>query len=78
VISGTTSESKLNIGNNSGDDLKALDFGVNFLAGYQLNSGLNFGAGYGLGLTNLRPTSTSATNVEQNNRVLSFSIGYAF
>jgi hypothetical protein len=78
VISGTTSESKLDIGNNSGDDLKALDFGVNFLAGYQLNSGLNFGAGYGLGLTNLRPTSTSATNVEQNNRVLSFSIGYAF
>lgn len=78
VISGTTSESKLNIGNNSGDDLKALDFGVNFLAGYQLNSGLNFGAGYGLGLTNLRPTSTSATNVEQNNRVLSFSVGYAF
>jgi hypothetical protein len=78
VISGTTSESKLSIGNNSGDDLKALDFGVNFLAGYQLNSGLNFGAGYGLGLTNLRPTSTSATNVEQNNRVLSFSIGYAF
>ncbi|TKB95609.1 outer membrane beta-barrel protein [Pedobacter cryophilus] len=78
TISGTTSERKLSIGDNSGDDLKALDFGVNFLAGYQLNSGLNFGAGYGLGLTNLRPTSTSTTNVEQNNRVLSFSVGYAF
>ena len=60
------------------DNLKSVDFGVNFLAGYQLSSGLNFGAGYGLGLTNLTPTSTSSTNVEQNNRVLSFTLGYAF
>ena len=79
TISGSiTGKSDLNIGNNSGDALKAIDFGLNLLAGYQLNSGLNFGAGYGLGLTNLRPTTTSNTNVEQNNRVLSFSVGFAF
>jgi hypothetical protein len=77
-ISGNTNSTDLSIGNNSGDALKALDFGVNFLAGYQLSTGLNFSAGYGLGLTNLRPTSTSNTNVEQNNRVLSFSVGFAF
>lgn len=74
----STADRKLNIGDASGDDLKAIDFGVNLLAGYQLSSGLNFGAGYGLGFTNLYPTSTSNTNVEQNNRVLSFSVGFAF
>lgn len=73
-----TNENDLEFGDSNDDDLKALDFGVNFLAGYQLTSGLNFGAGYGLGLTNLRPNSNSNTNVEQNNRVLSFTIGYAF
>ena len=78
ITGNSTGKSDLNIGNNSGDALKVLDFGINFLAGYQLSTGLNFSAGYGLGLTNLRPTSTSNTNIEQNNRVLSFSVGFAF
>ncbi|MFC5283893.1 outer membrane beta-barrel protein [Pedobacter alpinus] len=79
VTSGNnTSESDLTFGNDAGDNIKSTDFGVNFLAGYQLSSGLNFGAGYGLGLTNLRPNSNSGTNVEQNNRVLSFTVGFAF
>ncbi len=73
-----TAESDLKIGNDSGDDIKALDFGLNALVGYQLSSGLNFGAGYGFGLTNLTPTSTSNTNIEKNNRLLSFTVGYAF
>lgn len=72
------SEPDLNIGNDSDDDIKALDFGFNVLAGYQLSSGFNFGAGYGFGLTNLIPTSDSDTNIEQNNRVWSFTVGYAF
>ncbi len=71
-------ETDMNIGNDSGDDIKPLDFGFNFLTGYQFSSGFNIGAGYGLGLTNLRPGSTSSTNVEKNNRVLSFSVGFAF
>lgn len=78
ISSSSTADRDLVFGDNSGDDLKSIDFGLNFLAGYQLSSGVNFGAGYGLGLTNLKPTSTSSTNVEQNNRVLSFSVGYAF
>lgn len=73
-----TAERDLKIGNDSGDDIKALDFGFNVLAGYQLSSGLNFGAGYGFGLTNLTPTSTSNTNMEKNNRLWSFTVGYAF
>ncbi|HCN83952.1 MAG TPA: PorT family protein, partial [Sphingobacteriaceae bacterium] len=43
----------------------------------QLNSGFNIGAGYGLGLTDLRP-SGSGGNGKQTNRVLSFSVGMAF
>ncbi|HEX7366241.1 MAG TPA: porin family protein [Pelobium sp.] len=77
--SGTaTAERDLKFGNDSGDDLKALDFGINVLAGYQLSSGLNFGAGYGFGLTNLSPGSNSGTNLEKNNRLWSFTVGYAF
>ena len=71
-------DTDLNIGDDDGDDLKALDFGFNFLAGYQFNSGFNVGAGYGLGLTNLYPGSTSDTNIEKNNRLWSFTVGYAF
>ncbi|WP_026063262.1 outer membrane beta-barrel protein [Pedobacter arcticus] len=78
TILGVESENDLKFGNDSGDDLKALDFGFNVLAGYQLSSGLNFGAGYGFGLTNLTPTSTSNTNIEKNNRLWSFTVGYAF
>jgi hypothetical protein len=74
ITNSSSADRKLNIGDSTGDDLKAIDFGVNLLAGYQLSSGLNFGAGYGIGLTNLRPTTTSNTNVEQNNRVLSLSV----
>lgn len=78
TIGNNTNKENLKFGNSNADNLKTVDLGFNFLAGYQLTSGLNFGAGYGLGLTNLRPTSTSNTNVQQNNRVLSFTVGYAF
>jgi hypothetical protein len=78
TIGTVTNEADLKFGDTNSDNLKTVDFGLNFLAGYQLASGLNFGAGYGLGLTNLRPTSTSTTNIQQNNRVLSFTVGYAF
>ena len=59
-----------------GDGLnpKAFDAGVNFLAGYELSSGLTIGAGYGLGLSNL---SGMGGDSKQNSRVLSFSVGFA-
>ncbi|WP_118196226.1 porin family protein [Albibacterium indicum] len=53
---------------------KGTDFGVNFLGGYRLGNGLTLGAGYGLGLADIMPDNSS--DVKQNNRVLSFSIGY--
>jgi len=53
---------------------KGTDFGVNFLAGYQLNNGLTLGAGYGVGISDIAPDNV---DYKQNNRVLSFSVGYA-
>ncbi len=61
----------------SENDLKRGDFGVNFIGGVQLNSGFNVGAGYGLGLSDLRPGGEGG-NGKVTNRVLSFSVGYSF
>lgn len=68
-----TTKSDFKFGKNK--DQKGFDAGINFLAGYQLSSGLTLGAGYGLGLSNIAPNGTG--NVKQNNRVLSFSVGFA-
>jgi hypothetical protein len=53
---------------------KGTEFGANFLAGYQLSSGLTLGAGYGMGLSDIAP---EGADYKQNNRVLSFSVGFA-
>lgn len=65
----------LEIGNKDADDIKGTDVGLNGLVGYQFASGFNIGAGYGLGLSNLSPKDNSG---KVNNRVLSFSVGFAF
>lgn len=54
-------------------EMKPLDFGLNFSAGYQLPMGLYFRAQYGLGLSELSNTSLAS----YKNRVLAFSVGYA-
>ncbi|GAA0882198.1 MULTISPECIES: porin family protein [Sphingobacterium] len=59
-------------GSGDGDELKRTDFGINFLAGYQLSNGFQINAGYGLGLTNLSPVS----NLSTKNRVWSVGIGF--
>lgn len=56
----------------SDKDLKRTDFGINFLAGYQLSNGFQINAGYGLGLTNLAPTDRGSIK----NRVWSVGIGF--
>lgn len=61
----------IEFGSGEGKDLKRTDFGVNFLAGYQLTNGFQINAGYGLGLTNLAPNSGSIKN-----RVWSVGIGF--
>lgn len=74
---GNSSETDLDFGDSDTDDLKGMDFGINVLGGVQLNSGLNLGAGYGIGLTDLRPTGSGGEG-KTTNRVLSFSVGFSF
>jgi hypothetical protein len=58
------------------DSFKTVDFGVNFGLGYKLNNGLNFGARYNLGLTDINNVDNS--NNKNKNAVLQLSIGYFF
>jgi hypothetical protein len=66
--------SDLIFGNTEADDFKRGDFGLNFLAGYQLANGLNFHGGYSLGLRNI--SSSSGGTVK--NKGFSFGLGFNF
>lgn len=61
------------------DYLKGTDFGVNFGLGYKLESGLNFGARYNIGLSdNLDTDEFEADGAEYKNSVIQISVGYFF
>jgi hypothetical protein len=80
TVGSTETKTDVNFGKDEGNfpgTVKGTDFGVNFLGGVQLNNAVTIGAGYGLGLTDLRP-SEEGGNGKITNRVLSFSVGYAF
>ncbi|WP_316822193.1 porin family protein [Pedobacter gandavensis] len=62
------------IGFGKDGSMKRSDFGLNFLAGYQLTSGLNIHAGYGLGLTGIARDS----DFIRKNRVWSVGVGFSF
>lgn len=74
---GVIDEYDLSFGSNENDDdLKAVDFGFNFLTGIELVNGLNFSVNYNLGLTNLIPGSGTDGSVKNN--YAGFKIGYTF
>ncbi|WP_462255398.1 porin family protein [Ferruginibacter sp.] len=54
--------------------LKGLDFGANFLVGYQFSNNLVLKANYTLGLSNISPEDNSSLK----NTGLGFTIGYRF
>lgn len=53
---------------------KTADIGVNLGIGYKLDSGLNFGVRYDLGLSNINDVGASTNR----NGVLQFTVGYFF
>ncbi len=62
---------------------RRVDFGINFLAGYQLNNHLSVGLGYGLGLRDVYQTESTNSSLGDKywvakNRVLSVTVGYTF
>jgi hypothetical protein len=58
------------------DSFNTFDFGVNFGLGYKLDNGLNFGARYNLGLTDINNLEGSSS--KNKNGVFQLSIGYSF
>lgn len=54
------------------EDIETIDFGLNIGAGYELESGLNFGIRYALGLTE------TAKEKGPKNSVFSLGVGYTF
>ncbi len=61
------------------DFVKGTDFGVNLGLGYKMESGLNFGARYNLGLSdNLDVDEFEAEGAEYKNSVIQVSVGYFF
>lgn len=65
----------LKIGKDRSDDIKPLDFGLNFGVGYQLPFGVFLRAQYGLGLSNIN--NNPDDNYSMKNRVISITLGYA-
>ena len=60
------------------DFLKSTDFGVNIGLGYKLESGLNFGARYNLGFSNVNDSDDLDGGSEYKNGVIQVSVGYFF
>ena len=56
------------------DDFKGLDFGLNFGAGYELESGLGFDARYNLGLSNIGDHDEA----DGGNGVFQIAVSYSF
>jgi hypothetical protein len=58
------------------DSFNTFDFGVNFGLGYKLDNGLNFGARYNLGLTDIN--NVEGSSIKNKNGVFQLSVGYFF
>ena len=72
---GQSEEEEQDIEFGSADDqLKRMDFGANFMAGYIMENGLMLKVNYSLGLSNLSNTSQS----DWKNRYFGVSLGYFF
>ena len=74
---GTIDEWDLSFGSDeNNDDMRAVDVGLNFLAGIELPNRLSFVVNYNLGLSNLVPGSDVDGSIKNN--YVGFKIGYMF
>ncbi len=62
----------------SSNTLKTTDFGLNFIAGFQLTNGLMIHGGYGMGLTDIRGSNNEYFPENKlTNRVWTVGLGFA-
>jgi hypothetical protein len=61
------------------NDFRQVDFGLNFLTGFELNNKITFDVKYSLGLNNIASDPQKATGTTDiRNRVFSLGLGYLF
>lgn len=60
------------------DQIKGIDFGVNFGLGYQLEMGVFFDGRYNLGLTDIADERVDGDDGSNQNGVFQISVGYKF
>jgi len=79
TVAGTTGETshKIKYGNSSGDDLKSFDYGLNALAGLEIDR-VMLGVNYGYGLSKIVPKTDDLSNDKNKYRVLSVNVGFRF
>lgn len=58
------------------DDLKGMDLSWIFGAGYEMDSGLNFGLRYNIGLSDINDQTDEDADAKANNLVLQIWVGY--
>ncbi|MFI5133288.1 MAG: porin family protein [Chitinophagales bacterium] len=71
---GIETVSYLNFGNNSGDNLKGIDFGINGLVGYEFKNNWSVAAGYYRGIINVISGGTAIDKLTNN--FFSLRFGY--
>lgn len=74
VIGGVTTTESENV--DVKDEVKSIDFGMNFGAGFDFTENLSAGVRYNLGLSNIN--DVEGDNSDIKNSVISLSLGYKF
>ena len=74
----STANQDIHFGNADGDEVKPMQYGANFMAGFKLKNGLLINVNYDLGLSNDAPKSNDPQGQGSNkSKVISVSLGYA-
>ena len=78
-VAGATGETTRNIkfGSTNDDDLRRFDYGVNALAGLEIDR-VMLGVNYGLGMSKIVPNTDDFRNDKNKYRVLSVNVGFRF
>lgn len=77
-ISETEEKRNLNFGNKFTDDFNPIDFGINFLVGYQIKKGWLLNFNYSQGIKNILPKEQTSNGEKAINGAFNICLGYEF